>query len=46
MNILKLAMLGLFMFSTPFVLAACEQESSFEEGVEEVEDEIDDATTN
>lgn len=46
MNILKLIMLGLFAFSTPVILAACEQETPAEETMEEVSDEIDDATTN
>lgn len=45
MKTLKTALFALFMLSTPFLVTACEQESSLEEGVEEVGDEIDDATT-
>ena len=46
MKAIKLFMLGLFLVGTPLFMTACEQESSLEEGIEEVGDEIDDATTN
>jgi len=44
---MKLVLLGFFAVSTPLLLAACEQENNgAEEVMEEVGDEIDDATTN
>lgn len=46
MQYLKMLLLGLAFVSTPLVLSACEDESALEEGVEEVGDEIDDATTD
>ena len=45
MIISKLILLSIFALSAPFALAACEKESEVEEAVEEVGDEIDDATT-
>lgn len=46
MKILKIMMIGMFLASTPILLTACEDESALEEGVEEIGDEIDDATTD
>ena len=46
MKILKIFIMGLFLASTPMMLSACEQQSDLEEGIEEIGDEIDDATTN
>lgn len=46
MKILKIMMIGMFLASTPTLLTACEDESALEEGVEEIGDEIDDATTD
>lgn len=46
MKILKIFMLGIFLASTPMILTACDDNSSLEEGAEEISDEIDDATTN
>ena len=46
MNLLKMMMFGLFMLTTPLMLSACDQNNSAEEAVEEIGDEIDDATTN
>lgn len=44
MKFAKMAFFALFIMSAPFALIACEDESALEEGVEEVGDEIDDAT--
>ncbi len=51
MKMLKMIMLGAFLVATPMALTACEQDSALEnaaedvnEGMEEVADEIDDAT--
>ena len=46
MKLLKLLLLGVFLTSAPMALSACEQESELEEGVEEIGDEVDDATTD
>lgn len=53
MKIFKLILMGVFLASTPVLVTACEQDSALEnaaedidEGIEEVQDEIDDATTN
>jgi hypothetical protein len=43
MNLLKVLFMGVFLFSTPMLLTACEDESALEEGAEEISDEIDDA---
>lgn len=45
MKLLHLIMAGLFLFSAPLLLSACKEESPVEEAVEEVQDEVDDATT-
>lgn len=42
----KLFILALCLIGTPLMITACEQESDVEEAVEEVNDEIDDATIN
>lgn len=44
MKVLKYIFLGAFLMATPLALSACEQQSPIEEGLEEVGDEIDDAT--
>lgn len=46
MKVLKIILMGFFLTATPLMLTACEDESALEEGVEEVGDEIDDATTD
>lgn len=46
MKYLQAILMGTFLFSAPMVLVACDQDSSLEEGAEEIADEIDDATTN
>jgi hypothetical protein len=46
MKLIKLMLLGVFLAATPLLMMACEQESDLEEGIEEIEDEIDDATTD
>jgi hypothetical protein len=44
MKTLKMVLAGFVIVSAPLVLTACEQESPLGEAVEEVTDEIDDAT--
>lgn len=44
MKFLNIMLLGAFLVSAPLMLTACEEQSSLEEGVEEVGDEIDDAS--
>lgn len=46
MKLIKLAIVGICLASTPALITACDQNNSLEEGVEEIADEIDDATTN
>lgn len=46
MKLFKLFLVALALTSTPMLLAACDQNTSLEEGAEEVSDEVDDATTN
>lgn len=46
MKLSKLILLSAFALTMPLLLSACERESSVEEAIEEVSDEIDDATTN
>lgn len=46
MKLFKLFLVALALTSTPLLITACDQNSSLEEGAEEVSDEIDDATTN
>ncbi|MDF2368223.1 hypothetical protein [Sneathiella sp.] len=44
MRVLKTMLVGLFIVSAPLVLTACEDENPVGEAVEEVTDELDDAT--
>ena len=44
MKILKRMLMGFFIVSAPLTLTACEEENPVGEAVEEVTDEIDDAT--
>jgi hypothetical protein len=44
MKTLKMMLMGFFIVSAPLALMACEDENSVGEAVEEVTDEIDDAT--
>lgn len=46
MKLFKYFILGLALISAPAALVACDNDSSLEEGAEEISDEIDDATTN
>ena len=45
MKYFKFLMMGVALAGTPLMLTACEEKSALEEAAEEVEDEIDDATT-
>ena len=44
MKFLNVLLLGTFLVSAPLMLTACEEQGPLEEGVEEIEDEIDDAS--
>ncbi len=46
MKSLKILLAALFLATTPFIITACEQEGPVEESMEEVGDDIDDATGN
>ncbi|MGB0720556.1 MAG: hypothetical protein ACPGRX_08780 [Bdellovibrionales bacterium] len=46
MKLLKTGIIAIALIGTPLLISACEQKSDLEEGVEEIQDEIDDATTN
>ncbi len=44
MKVLKMMLMGFFVVSAPLALTACEEENPVGEAVEEVADELDDAT--
>lgn len=44
MKLLKIMMMGVFLAGTPVLLTACEDETVFEENMEEAGDEIENAT--
>ncbi|WP_293959475.1 hypothetical protein [Sneathiella sp.] len=44
MKVLKMMLMGFVLVAAPLALSACEDEGPVEEAVEEVTDEIDDAT--
>ena len=46
MKSLKVLFIALTLATTPLIITACEQEGPVEESLEEVGDEIDDATSN
>ena len=45
MRLFKIFLMGIALASTPLVISACDENTTLEEGAEEVADEVDDATT-
>ena len=46
MKLFKIFVFGFLLAVTPLALTACEDQGPLEEAGEEIDDEIDDATTN